>query len=53
MGEDFSYREIGTYPLPNKPYNGYLGILFNGTSPGDGEINDVLNEAGINEEDIE
>lgn len=53
VGQDIGYRELGTYPLPNRSYRGYIGIIFDGTSPGDGEITDALNEAGIQDNEID
>lgn len=53
VNQDLSYREIGMYRLPFDTYSKYLGIIFEGTSPGDGEIHDALNEAQINEDLID
>lgn len=54
LGEDtLSYRQLGQYPLDYRPYMGYIGVIFNGCSPGDGEIADAMHKAGVQEKNIE
>lgn len=43
-GMELSYKELGTSTNHKfkTPYTYYVGVVFEGTSPGDGEIADLL-----------
>jgi hypothetical protein len=49
---DLSYREIGT-TYTNSTYLRYVGVIFEGSSPGPGEVADIILESNIKLEDEE